>query len=241
MAVLPDDEIDRALVITAHPDDVDFGAAGTVAAWTAAGIAVTYCVITDGQAGGFDPGLDRADMPRIRRTEQTVAAGHVGVKDLVFLGYVDGDVFLTRELVRDITRVIRRTRPDRVLIQSPERDWDRLAPSHPDHLSGGEAATRALYPAAGNPFAFEELLRDEGLEPWSPREVWIMDHPTSNHAIDVTEHFDAKMAALLSHESQHPDPATLHRLMRELLAATAVEYSLGEGRLGEKYSVHPLP
>jgi LmbE family N-acetylglucosaminyl deacetylase len=241
MPVLPDDQIERALVVAAHPDDVDFGAAGTVAAWTGAGIAVTYCVITDGQAGGFDADLDRADMPRIRRAEQTVAAGRVGVADLVFLGYVDGELFLTRDLVRDLTRAIRRARPDRVLIQSPERDWDRLAPSHPDHLTGGEAATRALYPAAGNPFAFEELLHDEGLAPWSPREVWIMEHPTSNHAVDVTEHFDAKMAALMSHESQHPDPGMLHRLMHDKLTATAVEYSLGEGRLAEKFSVHQLP
>lgn len=241
MAVLPDDEIRRALVVAAHPDDVDFGAAATVAAWTRAGIAVTYCVITDGQAGGFDPGLDRAEMPRIRRAEQSAAAGHVGVKDLVFLGYVDGELFVTRELIRDIARVIRRVRPERVLIQSPERSWERLAPSHPDHLTGGEAATRALWPAAGNPFAFEELLHDEGLEAWSPREVWLMEHPTSNHVVDVTDHFDAKIEALMCHESQHPDPARIRQLMHDKLTATAVEYSLGEGRLGEKFAVHPLP
>jgi LmbE family N-acetylglucosaminyl deacetylase len=241
MAVLPDDRIERALVVTAHPDDVDFGAAATVAAWTRAGIAVTYCVITDGQAGGFDPGLDRVQMPRIRRAEQTTAAKHVGVEELLFLGYVDGELFLVPELVRDLTRVIRQARPQRVLIQSPERSWDRLAPSHPDHLTGGEAATRALYPAAGNPFAFEELLRDEGLQPWSPTELWIMEHPTNNHAVDVTDHFDAKMAALMSHESQHPDPGKLHQLMHGKLTATAVEYALGEGRLGEKFSVHRLP
>ena len=241
MVVLPDDRIERALVVTAHPDDVDFGAAATVAAWTRAGIAVTYCVITDGQAGGFDPGLDRAQMPRIRRAEQTTAAEHVGVEDLVFLGYVDGELFLGPELVRDLTRVIRQVRPQRVLIQSPERNWDRLAPSHPDHLTGGEAATRALYPAAGNPFAFEELLHDEGLQAWSPSELWIMEHPTDNHAVDVTDHFDAKMAALMSHESQHPDPGKLHQLMRDKLSATAMDYSLGEGRLGENFSVHRLP
>lgn len=241
MPALPDDQIERALVITAHPDDVDFGAAGTVGAWTRAGISVTYCVITDGQAGGFDPGLDRAEMPRIRRAEQTKAAREVGVEDLVFLGYVDGELVVSRDLVRDLTRVIRQVRPERVLIQSPERNWERLAPSHPDHLSGGEAATRALYPAAGNPYAYEELVRDEALAPWSPREVWVMEHPTSNHAVDVTEHFDAKMAALMSHESQHPDPGKLEQLMHDKLTAAAVEYSLGEGRLGEKFAVYPLP
>src|SRR5512139_2461350 len=133
MTVLPDEEIERALVVTAHPDDVDFGAGGTVAAWTKAGIDVAYCVITDGQAGGFDPGLDRSEMPRIRRAEQTAAAREVGVDDLVFLGYADGELFVDRDLVRDLTRVVRQVRPQRVLIQSPERNWERLAPSHPDH------------------------------------------------------------------------------------------------------------
>ncbi|HEX6249607.1 MAG TPA: PIG-L deacetylase family protein [Nocardioidaceae bacterium] len=241
MTPLPDSDVERALVVTAHPDDVDFGAAGTVAAWSAAGITVTYCVITDGQAGGFDAGLDRSEMPRIRRAEQTSAAKEVGVEELVFLGYVDGELSVTRDLVRDLTRVIRQVRPDRVLIQSPERNWERLAPSHPDHLAGGEAATQALYPAAGNPFAFEELLRDEGLDAWSPQELWIMEHPTSNHAVDVTAHFDAKMRALLSHETQHPDPARLERAMRDKLTATAAEYSLGVERLGEKFAVYPLP
>jgi LmbE family N-acetylglucosaminyl deacetylase len=241
MTPLPDAEIERALVVAAHPDDVDFGAAGTVAAWSAAGIAVTYCVITDGQAGGFDPGLDRAEMPRIRRAEQTVAAARVGVEDLAFLGYVDGELAVTRDLVRDLTRVVRRVRPQRVLIQSPERDWERLAPSHPDHLAGGEAATQALYPASGNPHAFEELLRDEALQAWSAREVWIMEHPHNNHVVDVTEHFDAKMAALMSHESQHRDPESIARIIREKLTMGAAEYSLGQGRLAEKFAVYPLP
>lgn len=242
MTPLPDHEISRALVVTAHPDDVDFAAAGTVATWTDAGIEVTYCVITDGQAGGFDPGLDRAEMPRIRREEQATAARKVGVEELVFLGYVDGELVASRDLVRDLTRVIRRVRPERVLIQSPERDWDRLAPSHPDHLAGGEAATQALYPAAGNPFAFRELVDEEGLDPWGPREIWIADHPRgSNHVVDVTDRFEAKMAALLCHESQHPDPEQLGSLIRGELAEVARRHGLAEGRLGEQFSVHPVP
>lgn len=236
-----DAEIERALVVTAHPDDVDFGAAATVAAWTSSGIAVTYCVITDGQAGGFDPGLDRADMPEIRRGEQRAAAREVGVDDVRFLGYVDGELAVTRELIRDLVRVIRQVRPQRVLVQSPERNWERLAPSHPDHLAGGEAATQAIYPAAGNQFAYLELLHDEGLEPWSPDELWIMEHPDSNHAIDVTEHFDAKIAALMCHRSQHPDPERIAKIMRSKLTGTAVEYGFDEGRLAEKFAVYPVP
>jgi LmbE family N-acetylglucosaminyl deacetylase len=236
----PDSEVQRALVVAAHPDDIDFGAAATIAAWTAAGVRVSYCLITDGQAGGFDPGVDRARIPEIRRAEQRAAAKEVGVEDLHFLGYVDGELGVTRDLVRDLTRVIRAVRPRRLLVQSPERDWQRLGPSHPDHLAGGEACTQAAYPAAGNPFAFPELA-EEGLEAWSPTELWLMEHPTSNHALDVTEHFDAKIAALRCHESQHRDPDKIARIMRTKLTATAVEYGFDEGRLAEKFAVYPLP
>ena len=233
-------KVERTLVVTAHPDDVDFGAAATVAQWTTEGTEVTYCVITDGQAGGFDEKLDREGMPRRRRAEQRAAAGVVGVHDVRFLGYVDGELTVSRELVRDLVRVIRDVRPQRVLIQSPERNWARLAPSHPDHLAGGEAATQALFPAAGNRFALPELA-DAGLEPWSAQELWIMEHPTSNHALDVTDHFEAKMDALMCHESQHPDPARIRQIMRTKLTATAVEYGYDEGRLAEKFAVYPLP
>ncbi len=241
MNAIADKEVERALVVTAHPDDVDFGAAATVASWTAEGIEVSYCVITDGQAGGFDPDLDRADMPEIRRSEQRCAAKEVGVVDVRFLGYVDGELTVSRDLVRDLVRVIRQVRPQRVMIQSPERDWNRLAPSHPDHLAGGEAATQALYPGAGNPFAFAELLDHEGLEAWSPREVWLVEHPSANHAVDVTDYFDAKMTALMCHETQHRDPGWIHEAMRAELTASAAKHGLGAGRLAEAFAVYPLP
>jgi len=233
--------VQRALVVVAHPDDVDFGAAATVASWVAAGIEVSYCVITDGQAGGSDPGLDRAQLPDLRRSEQKAAAEAVGVSDVRFLGYVDGELAVSRDLIRDLARVIRQVRPQRVLIQSPERDWTRLAPSHPDHLLGGEAATQAIYPAAGNPFAFQELLSDEGLDAWGPDEVWLMEHPSSNHAVDVTGHFDAKMTALLSHRSQHVDPDRLETAMRDKLTEAALSFGLAEGRLAETFAVYQVP
>ena len=162
----PDAEIARVLVVTAHPDDVDFGVAGSVATWTDAGVAVTYCICTDGQAGGFDDAVNRADIPRIRREEQLAAAAEVGVSDVRFLGHVDGELEPSATLVRDISRVIRQVRPERLLTHSPERVWDRIGRSHPDHLAAGEATVRAVYPAARNPYAFPDLLAD-GLEPWS--------------------------------------------------------------------------
>ena len=132
------------LVVTAHPDDVDFGAAGSVAVWTDKGIDVQYCIVTDGDAGGFDPVVPRSEIPRIRREEQTNAAKTVGVTDLHFLGYPDGRLQPTIELRRDISRVIRRVRPDRVVCPSPDRNLTRLYASHPDHLAAGEAAICAV-------------------------------------------------------------------------------------------------
>src|SRR6478735_1477890 len=146
--VLDDADIERILVVTAHPDDVDFGAGGTVAGWTQARIEVTYCLCTDGQAGGSDRELPRDEMARIRRVEQTEAARALGVTDLRFLGYMDGELYPTHDLRRDISRVIRQVRPQRVLTQSPERWWDRLGASHPDHRAAGDATVDSIYPDA---------------------------------------------------------------------------------------------
>src|SRR6476661_8874555 len=169
-----DSEIERALVVVAHPDDADFGAAGTIAGWTDAGIAVTVLVCTRGEQGGFDE-TAREQMPAIREAEQRAAAAAVGVEDVRFLtGYRDGWLEPTFDLERDIVRVIRQVRPQRVLAQSPERNWDRIGAGHPDHLASGEAAVRAIYPAARNPFAWPELMSDEGLEPWTVKELWLM-------------------------------------------------------------------
>lgn len=233
----PDDEIERALVVVAHPDDIDFGGAGTVATWTAAGIEVTYCIATDGQEGGFEPDRDRTEIPEVRRREQTSAAREVGVQDLHFLGYADGALEPSAELVRELVRVIRQVRPDRVLTQSPERNWARLHTSHPDHLACAEACVRAVYPAAENPFAFPELLTDEGLEAWHVRELWMMEHPENNHWVDVTETVDAKLTALLSHASQHPDPDDLPDRVRAWLRHNAVDGGLPEERLAEGFAV----
>src|SRR5260370_9032216 len=126
MAVVIDDaEIGRILAITAHPDDVDFGAAATVARWTDMGIEVTYCVVTDGGAGGADEDFPRAEMPALRRAEQVAAAKCVGVHDVRFLGYPDGRVEATLELRRDLARVIRQVRPDPSVCPSPERNYAR--------------------------------------------------------------------------------------------------------------------
>src|SRR4051812_40754934 len=209
--MLDDAEIQRALVITAHPDDVDFGAAGTVALWTDAGVEVTYCVITDGDAGGFDPDVPRERIGGIRRAEQQAAAKEVGVSDVVFLGYGDGRLAVTFDLRRDVARVIRQVRPQRVVCQSPERHMVRIPASHPDHLAAGEAALCAVYPDARNPFAYPELA---DLEAWTVIETWVMAMERVNTYVDVTATFDRKMAALHAHASQHPNPDGVEEMVR---------------------------
>jgi LmbE family N-acetylglucosaminyl deacetylase len=235
--MLDDTSVSRILVVTAHPDDVDFGAAGTIARWTDAGVEVSYCICTDGDAGGFDPAVPREDIPRIRRAEQVQAAKEVGVSDVRFLGYQDGHLTVTQELRRDISRVIRQVRPQRMLIQSPERNWQRIAASHPDHLAAGEAAIYAIYPDARNPFAHPELLRDEGLDAWSVAEVWISAHPEPDHYVDVTETFDRKIAALRAHESQTAHMDDLETFVGDWLRANAVVAGFGERRMAEAYKV----
>ncbi|TCC39908.1 PIG-L deacetylase family protein [Kribbella sindirgiensis] len=229
----PDDEIERILVVVAHPDDIDFGGAGTVALWTKAGIEVQYCIVTDGQAGGFEPDRDRAEIPAVRRAEQTAAAQHVGVRELHFLGYQDGSVEPTAELVRDISQVIRKVRPQRLLTQSPERSWHRLQVSHPDHMAAAEATVRAFYPAAGNPYAYPDLTE----EAWEVGELWMMDHPVANHYVDITDTFDQKLAALMSHTSQHRDPDGLRTGIRRNFAAVATAAGYPANHYAEAFTV----
>lgn len=230
----PGDGVERVLVVAAHPDDVDFGAAGTVAAFTRAGIDVAYCVVTDGEAGGEDRSMSRTEMAAVRREEQRAAAREVGVADVTFLGYPDGEVTVTAELRRDVSRVIRTYRPDRVVTQSPERDWDRLFAGHPDHLAAGEAVARAVYPDARNPFAHPELL-EEGLEPHTVRQLWLMAFPAPNVVVDITATFDRKVAALRRHRSQVGDGEHLPGMLRQWSSGTARSAGLPEGSLAEAF------
>jgi LmbE family N-acetylglucosaminyl deacetylase len=227
---------ERALVVTAHPDDVDFGAAGTIATLTAAGTAVTYCIITDGNAGAVDRDTDLTKLAEVRQEEQRAAAAEVGVHDVRFLGYPDGRLEVSMALRRDIARVIRSVRPQRVISQSPERNWDRVRASHPDHLAAGEAALDAVYPDARNPFAHPELL-DEGLEPHSVDEVWLMAAPKASRAVDITDTIDRKIAALLCHRTQIDDGDRIREMIRNWGERTAQEQGFAAGRIAEAFRV----
>ena len=233
--VLKPEEIERALVVTAHPDDVDFGAAGTVAVLTDAGVEVTYCLVTDGEAGGFDQTVSRTRMAAIRREEQTKAAAEVGVTELVFLGHADGGVEFGMELRHEISRVIRQFRPQVVITQSPHINLDSVYGSHADHVATGQGTWAAVYPDARNPFAFPELLTS-GFEPWSVDEIWIMLADATD-TIDISDQLDRKIRALLCHVSQHRDPAGLEERVREWYLQLGRDGGLAEGRSAERFRV----
>jgi LmbE family N-acetylglucosaminyl deacetylase len=233
----PLDDVQRVLCVFAHPDDVDFGAAATVAGWVDSGIEVSYLIVTRGDAGGFDD-TPREAMPLLRETEQRAAAAAVGVKQVEFLeGYGDGKLTPSLELRRELTAAIRRYRPDRILTSSPLRRWDRIAgPSHPDHLAVGEATTSAVYPDARNPFALPELAA-AGLEAWTVREIWFTGGPDPDHAVDITDSFDRKLSALRAHVSQVSHLPDLEGLLRERMAQLAGTLGLPAGRLVEAFTV----
>ncbi|MEZ7129095.1 PIG-L deacetylase family protein [Nonomuraea sp. AD125B] len=237
--MLPQTEINRVLYVTAHPDDVDFGAAGSAALFVDRGVEVTYLLVTDGDAGGNERTLDNTGMAELRRTEQRAAAKAVGVTDVRFLGYPDGQVVPSLELRRSIARVIRQVRPDLVVTHHPDRNYRFVAPSHPDHRAVGGAALDAVYPDARNPYAFPELLLEEGLEAWTVREVWLTGGATPDHYVDVTDVIDRKLAALLSHVSQVAHVEGFAEGVKSRFAAWGEQAGFGPGRYAEAFQVVP--
>jgi LmbE family N-acetylglucosaminyl deacetylase len=238
--MLSSNEIERLLVITAHPDDVDFGSAGTIANLTDDGVAVVYCLVTDGQAGGYDHSIPRDEMAAIRRDEQTKAAAEVGVTNLHFLGHMDGTVEADMQLRHDISLIIREVRPQVVITHSPLRNLDSTYGSHPDHTATGEAAICAVYPDARNPFAFTGMPCAD-LEDWKVDEVWITFGPgaqdDSRYVVDITRQIERKIRALRCHESQHVDPDATMERVREWYKAIASENGLPEGASAETFRV----
>jgi LmbE family N-acetylglucosaminyl deacetylase len=233
---LADEEIKRVLVVMAHPDDCDFGAGGTIAQWTARGIEVSYCIITNGDQGGEESGIPLEEMAKVRQKEQRDAGAALGVSEITYLNYRDGWLMPSIELRKEIVRAIRIAKPDRMVVQSPERNWERIYSSHPDHLAAGETAIQAVYPDARNPFAFTDL-KEAGLEPWRVREVWITGSPTPNHFVDITETFSRKMDALHAHVSQTAHNKELENMVRSWGEKNAEAQGLAQGRIAEIFKV----
>lgn len=224
---------ETVLVVVAHPDDIDFGTAGTVAALTSAGSTVHYALATSGEAGPPED-APRDELKTLREAEQRTAAAAVGVEHVRFLGFPDGHVVADLGLRKAISRVIREVRPDLVITQSPERRWDRIYASHPDHLAVAEATLAAVYPDARNPHAHTDLL-DEGFEPHAVPEVWVSMLDPVDVFVDITDVFDRKVAALSAHTSQVAWIEDVDGFLRGWAASVTELHGLPDGRLTEAF------
>lgn len=200
------DEQQRALVVFAHPDDVDFGAAGTIARWVDEGWDVRYVVVTSGQHGTQDPRADTTAFGALREEEQRAAAAAVGVDSVTFLGYMDSELMPSLELRRDIAREFRRHQPHRLMTMDPQSLPTDEFINHPDHRLVGQTTLDTVVTGGTTGGIFPELMLEEGLDPWQGcAEVWVMGPGGGPTVVDISKTWDRKMAALRAHVSQIGD------------------------------------
>src|SRR5881396_3558151 len=211
-------EYTRILCISAHPDDNEFTIAGSVARWAREGRDVVFCLVTTGGAGTNEHTRDHTGLVPIRERESWDAAKILGVKDLVFLGYEDGALEPTLAMRRDLTRVIRRCRPDVVVSGDPTVRWygsEYL--NHPDHRAVASAALDAVFPSAETRVIFQELLT-EGLEPHKVKEVFINFGNPPDTWVDISDTIELKCASLKAHASQIGPGEWIDKRMRDWAA-----------------------
>jgi LmbE family N-acetylglucosaminyl deacetylase len=207
--------LERALVVISHPDAAEFAAAATIASLTRAGVRVDYVVTTDGGKGTEDPAVTPEQLASTRVAEQRAAADVLGVSEIVHLGYPDGYLTPSLDLRRDISRQIRRFRPDLVITQNPQRRLDHNPfIGHPDHLATGEATLASVYPAARDFLNFPELVA-EGFQPWKVRQVLLAGVEQPNLWVDVADTFEIGLQALREHVSQVGDRDDVETRVRE--------------------------
>lgn len=214
---MPNDRLptpERVLVVAAHPDDIEFGAAGVVARWVTEGTAVRYLLVTRGDKGSDDPAADPAALSEVRMREQRAAADEIGVEGVDFLDEPDGQVEVSLRLRERITYAIRTFRPEVVMTHDPtvvfvNNEWV----NHPDHRAVGQVTVDAVYPTARDPLNFREHL-DAGLQPWKVAELFLWSTNEANQIVDVGETLERKIAALAHHASQFHDFAETARWLR---------------------------
>src|SRR5262249_5768989 len=210
--------IERAMVVTAHPDDAETGAGGIVAVLVRQGVEVTYVIVTKGSAGSQGRTMTADRLANIRAAEQCRAAKTLGVRHVKFVRYDEGEVEDTGDLRREITRQIRRWRPDLVISQNPYRTRSVFA-SHRDHRITGGVVLDCVYPLARDHMAFPELLPD--YEPHKVDEIYIIKWQEDEHdmAVDISETMEAKLKAIACHESQFLDFPKMEAYVRARCAA----------------------
>ena len=214
---MPDDQLptpERVLVVAAHPDDIEFGAAGTVARWVDEGARVDYLLVTRGDKGSDDPDADVESLVAVREREQRAAAAEIGVSSVEFLGEPDGQVEPSLALRERITRAIRTMRPEIVMTHDPtvlfvNNEWV----NHPDHRAVGQSTVDAVFPTARDPLNFREHL-DAGLQPWKVAELYLWSTNEANRIVDIGTTIDRKVAALSHHASQFRSFDEIERWVR---------------------------
>jgi LmbE family N-acetylglucosaminyl deacetylase len=209
------------LGVGAHPDDVDFMAAGSLAKWAAEGAAVHYLVLTDGSSCSADPSADSRKLVAMRKAEQDDAAAAVGAVGSKFLDYTDGQLEITMELKKDIIRVIRELKPDVVITFDPSMIYDSALGfiNHPDHRAAAQATLDAVFPLARDHMSFPELI-EEGYQPHKVATVLLSNFSKQEFFVDITTSIDKKIAALAAHASQMPDMSAVEKRMRDMAAST---------------------
>jgi LmbE family N-acetylglucosaminyl deacetylase len=220
-----------AMSIHAHPDDQDFSVSGTLAKWARAGCKITSVIITSGDSGSNDPSKDgsyKPELARLREDEQRAANQVLGVGETVFLRYPDGEVVASLALRKDLTRVIRRYKPE-VVVVGDATSWfyGNEYINHPDHRAAAEAATYAVFPSAGTRLIFADLLA-EGLEPHNVKRLYIHGNEKPDTWVDITETLDTKIEALKKHVSQidtHDVDHWMHEWAEEEGKAKGIKYA----------------
>ncbi|MBZ0278499.1 MAG: PIG-L family deacetylase [Anaerolineae bacterium] len=204
----------RVMGIFAHPDDPEFFAGGTFARWAAEGAEITFVLATSGDKGSDDPDMTPQRLTEIREQEERNAAAALGVQNVIFLRYPDGELQPTLDLKRDLVRLIRLKRPDVVVTCDPALWYSGSYINHTDHRVMGQVALDAVSPAARNRLYFPELERDEGLPPHGVQQVYIAAPHQASLKVDVTAYIEAKINALREHKSQIKDMDALAERIR---------------------------
>ena len=230
---------ERAMFIFAHPDDIEFGVAGTAAKWAGRGSEVTYVVITDGNVGSHDPTMTREQIGQIRRQEQEAAAKMAGAAHCIFLGYDDGSLEPTLALRKQLVRLVRRYRPNAVVCGDPNMYFRGERLNHPDHRAAARAALDAVFPACEMRLLYPEF-EAEGIQPHKVNYVYITTDQELNHYIDISESLETKLSALKEHKSQLGDRDYSDR-MRQRAATVGKQVGLAYAEAFRRFTITPLP
>jgi len=206
----------KILAVAAHADDLDFGCAGSIAAWADEGAEIHYLILTDGSKGSEDMEITNDELAKMRVEEQKNAAEILGVKKVHFGGFTDGELQNTPEVRYKIVKLIRELKPDVVVTTDPTFIYNEEFGfiNHPDHRNAGQATLDSVFPFARNSRTFPDLL-EQGLKPHSVLEILLVNFIKGSYYVDISKTFDRKIEALKKHASQIGDVDSFKERMKE--------------------------